>query len=129
MPAAASLRILIVDDQASMRSLIRATLNQIGLKEVSEAPDGEEGLRHLLTRPVNLVISDFNMPKLNGLDLLRAVRSHGPIAKTAFIMLTGSADRELVQAAVKHGVNNLLVKPFTAATLKQKLEDVVGVLT
>ena len=129
MPAAAALRILIVDDQTSMRSLIRASLQQLGFREIFEACDGEEGLRQLLTRQVNLVISDFNMPKLNGLDLLRAVRSHGPIAKTVFIMLTGSADRDLVQSAVKHGVNNLLVKPFTTATLKQKLEDVVGALS
>ena len=128
MPAAASLRILIVDDQASIRSLIRAALHRIGLTEVAEASDGEEALRILLTRPVSLVISDFNMPKVNGLELLRAVRGHPPISKVGFIMLTGSADRELVQKAVQHGVNNLLVKPFTAASLKQKVEDVVGAL-
>ncbi|HMP62801.1 MAG TPA: response regulator, partial [Phenylobacterium sp.] len=76
----------------------------------------------------NLVITDFNMPKLDGLGLLRAIRAHGPIAKTAVIMLTGRADRELVQRAVQFGVNNYLVKPFTTQTLKEKIEAVFGPL-
>ena len=123
-----AIRILIVDDQASIRSLIRASLHQLGFTDVVEAPDGEEGLRVLLTRSIHLVISDFNMPKLDGLALLRAIRSHPPIKNVAFVMLTGRADRELVQRAVQFGVNNFLVKPFTVATLKQKVEEVVGVL-
>ena len=76
-----------------------------------------------------MVISDFNMPKLDGLGLLRSIRAHEPIKSTAFIMLTGRADKELVARAVQFGVNNYLVKPFTVATLKQKLEGVFGVLT
>jgi two-component system, chemotaxis family, chemotaxis protein CheY len=75
------------------------------------------------------VITDFNMPKLDGLGLLRAIRSHGPISKTAVIMLTGRADRELVQRAVQYGVNNYLVKPFTTQTLKEKIEAVFGTLS
>ncbi|MFO0285059.1 MAG: response regulator, partial [Brevundimonas sp.] len=73
--------------------------------------------------------SDFNMPNLDGLGLLRAVRAHGPSSKTAFIMLTGRADRELVQRAAQFGANNYLVKPFTVAQLKEKLETVFGTLT
>ena len=129
MPAAASIKVLIVDDQQTMRSLIRSGLQQLGFSEFSEAADGEDGLRSLLTRPAQLVISDFNMPKLDGLGLLRAVRAHPPLAKTAFIMLTGRADKELVQRAVQFGVNNYLVKPFTVATLKEKLEAVFGALS
>ena len=83
----------------------------------------------MLTRPFQLVISDYNMPKLDGLGLLRAVRSHPPISKTAFIMLTGRADKDLVERAVQFGVNNYLVKPFTVATLREKIEAVFGALT
>lgn len=128
MPASSSLTCLVVDDQQTMRSLVRSGLQQLGFRTIYEAPDGEEGLRHLLARPIHLVISDFNMPKLDGLGLLRAIRSHPPIQKTAFIMLTGRADKELVQRAVQFGVNNYLVKPFTVGTLKEKIEAIFGVL-
>jgi two-component system chemotaxis response regulator CheY len=128
MPASSSLTCLVVDDQQTMRSLVRTGLQQLGFRTIYEAPDGEEGLRHMLSRPIHLVISDYNMPKLDGLGLLRAIRSHPPIQKTAFIMLTGRADKELVQRAVQFGVNNYLVKPFTVGTLKEKIEAIFGVL-
>jgi len=126
MASAAAIRTLVVDDQQTIRALVRNGLEQLGIKEVSEAPDGEAALRSLIVQPVNLVITDFNMPKLDGLGLLRAIRAHPPIKSTAVIMLTGSADRELVQKAVQLGVNNFLVKPFTVATLKGKIEAVFG---
>ena len=129
MPTAVSIKTLIVDDQQTMRSLIRTSLHALGITQTREAPDGEEGLRALISAPCNLVITDFNMPKLDGLGLLRAIRAHGPTSKTAVIMLTGRADRELVQRAVQFGVNNYLVKPFTVATLREKMEEVFGVLT
>lgn len=129
MPAASALKTLIVDDQQSMRSLIRTSLNALGVTQTREAPDGEEGLRAMLASPCNLVITDFNMPKLDGLGLLRAIRAHGPTSKVAVIMLTGRADRELVQRAVQFGVNNYLVKPFTTQTLKEKIEAVFGPLS
>ncbi len=129
MPAASALHVLIVDDQQTMRSLVRNSLQQLGVREIAEAADGEAGLRQVITKPVHLVISDFNMPNLDGLGLLRAIRAHPPIKTTAFIMLTGRADRELVQRAVQFGVNNYLVKPFTVAQLKEKLEAVFGPLT
>jgi two-component system chemotaxis response regulator CheY len=128
MPASSSLSCLVVDDQQTMRSLVRTGLQQLGFRTIYEAPDGEEGLRQMLSRPIHLVISDYNMPKLDGLGLLRAIRSHPPIQKTAFIMLTGRADKELVQRAVQFGVNNYLVKPFTVQTLKEKIEAIFGVL-
>jgi two-component system chemotaxis response regulator CheY len=129
MPAARSISVLVVDDQLTMRALIRTGLQQLGFSEIQEAPDGEEALRVMLTKPTQLVISDFNMPKLDGLGLLRAIRAHEPIRSTAFIMLTGRADKELVQRAVQYGVNNYLVKPFTVTTLKEKIEAVFGALT
>jgi two-component system chemotaxis response regulator CheY len=128
MTASSSLSCLVVVDQQTMRSLVRTGLQQLGFRTIYEAPDGEEGLRQMLSRPIQLVISDYNMPKLDGLGLLRAIRSHPPIQKTAFIMLTGRADRELVQRAVQYGVNNYLVKPFTVQTLKEKIEAIFGVL-
>ncbi len=131
MPSAAALSVLVVDDQGTMRALVRQGLQQIGFQTnaMREAADGEAGLRALVTQPADLVISDFNMPNLDGLGFLRAIRSHPPIASTAFIMLTGRADKELVQRAVQYGVNNYLVKPFTVAQLKGKIEGVFGALT
>ncbi len=129
MPAASSIKVLVVDDQQTIRSLVRAGLQQLGFQDINECSDGEDALRILLARPANLVISDFNMPKLDGLGLLRAIRAHPPLSKTAFIMLTGRADKELVQRAVQFGVNNYLVKPFTVATLQGKIEAVFGSLT
>lgn len=129
MPAASSINVLIVDDQGTMRSLIRTSLQQLGFSDMRDAADGEAALRAMIERPAQLVISDFNMPKLDGLGLLRAIRAHPPTAKSAFIMLTGRADKELVQRAVQFGVNNYLVKPFTVATLKEKIQAVFGPLT
>jgi two-component system, chemotaxis family, chemotaxis protein CheY len=129
MPLASSISVLVVDDQLTMRALIRNALQQIGFKDIREAPDGEEALKLLVTKPANLVVSDFNMPRMDGLALLRAVRGHPPIRQTAFIMLTGRADRELVQRAVQFGVNNYCVKPFTVQGLRDKIEQVFGPLT
>ena len=129
MPAAAAISVLIVDDQQTMRSLVRTGLNQLGITNTREAADGEDALRALITRSAHLVISDFNMPKMDGLQLLRAIRSHEPIKGVAFIMLTGRADRDLVQRAAQFGVNNYLVKPFTVATLREKIEQVFGTLS
>jgi two-component system chemotaxis response regulator CheY len=129
MPAAAAINALVVDDQMSMRALICTSLKQMGIVNLREAPDGEEGLKELLVKPAHLVISDYNMPKLDGLGFLRAVRAHAPIANAAFIMLTGRADIELVGRARQFGVNNYVVKPFTTNQLKEKIEQVFGALT
>jgi two-component system chemotaxis response regulator CheY len=129
MPAAAAIRVLVVDDQLTMRSLIRSALQEIGFRDIDDAADGEEGFKSLVARPAHLVISDFNMPKLDGLGFLRVVRGHEPTRKTAFIMLTGRADQDLVQRAMQYGVNNYIAKPFSPASLRAKIEDVFGPLT
>ncbi|HEV7691680.1 MAG TPA: response regulator [Hyphomonadaceae bacterium] len=129
MPAAAAIQALVVDDQLSMRALIANSLKQIGMVNIREAPDGEEGMRELAMKPCHLIISDFNMPKLDGLGFLRAVRAQPAFANTAFIMLTGRADLELVGRARQFGVNNYLVKPFTTTQLKEKIVQVFGSLT
>lgn len=128
MPAPSAINALVVDDQLTMRSLIRTSLQQIGLTDVRESFDGEAALRELVARPAHLIISDFNMPNLDGLGLLRAVRAYQPLKGAAFIMLTGRADIDLVARARQFGVNNYLVKPFNTATLKEKIEEVFGVL-
>ncbi len=129
MPAPSSISVLVVDDQLTIRALVRSGLQQLGFKDIREAADGEAALRELIAKPAHLVISDYNMPKLDGLGLLRAVRAHPPFRTTAFIMLTGRADTDLVQRAVQFGVNNYLVKPFTVQVLKEKIEAVFGALT
>lgn len=129
MPAASALSVLIVDDQMTMRSLVRDGLRQIGVMNIREACDGEEAVAALVARPANLVITDYNMPKLDGMGLLRAIRTYEPIRNTAVIMLTGRADPELVKRAAQFGVNNYLVKPFTVLTLRGKIEEVFGAIT
>ncbi len=126
MPLAATLKVLIVDDQTSMRQVARHSLEQIGVKHTFEAVDGKDGLQKALTQPIDLIISDYNMPNMDGMHLLRAVRAHQAVRKLPFILLTGRGDRELVVKAAQAGVNNYLVKPFTPAILREKIEAVVG---
>jgi two-component system, chemotaxis family, chemotaxis protein CheY len=120
------LRILVVDDTSVSRALICDGLDQIGMKNVSIARDGEEGLIAMRTKPSHLIISDLNMPKLDGLGLLRAVREFEPTKKAAFILVTGRGDNAVIEQGRKYGLNNFLAKPFTVATLKASIEAVVG---
>jgi two-component system chemotaxis response regulator CheY len=126
MSLADQLKVLIVDDTTTSRMLVRDGLQEIGIKNISFASDGEQGLKHLMSTPTHLVISDFNMPKLDGLGLLRAMRQHAPTQKMPFIMLTGKGDKELIQKGVQFGMNNYLTKPFTVPALQSALEAVVG---
>ncbi|HEX2019716.1 MAG TPA: response regulator [Aurantimonas sp.] len=122
------LKVLIVDDHRTSRMLIRDALEQLGIKNIVFATDGEEALRTMMTAPCHIIISDFNMPKLDGIQLLKAIRAYGPTKKTPFIILTGKGDRELVQQAAQSGVNNFLAKPITLPVLKKTMEAVVGPL-
>jgi two-component system chemotaxis response regulator CheY len=129
MPAASKLSVVIVDDQMTIRSLVRTGLNQIAINEVREFGVAEDALKHIKGHAPNVVISDFDMPGMNGLELLKGIRADMKLKNTAFILLTARADKDLVQRAVQLGANNFLVKPFTIAALKQKIEQVVGALT
>jgi two-component system chemotaxis response regulator CheY len=129
MPAASKLTVVVVDDQMTIRTLVRTGLNQIAINDVREFGVAEEALKHIKVHAPNVVISDFNMPGMDGLALLQGIRADVKLKSTAFILLTGRADKELVQRAVQLGANNYLVKPFNIATLKQKIEQVVGALT
>ncbi len=129
MPLAIALKVLVVDDQNSVRQMTRMTLKEIGIHHVHEAENGMRALETASSQPLDLIISDFNMPEMDGLGLLRAVRSHPIVRKIPFILLTGRGDRELVVKAAQAGVNNYMVKPFTAAVLRQKIEQVMGKLS
>ena len=129
MPEAAKLTVIVVDDQKAMRSLVHSSLKEMGCHRVRECADGVEALRELHVSPCHLVISDLNMPRMDGLELLRSVRANAQIAKTAFILLTSRGEMDLVKQAVALGVNNYIRKPFTMADLRRKIEAVVGPLT
>lgn len=129
MPAAAQIKVMVVDDQTSMRAMIRRTLQDLGFKDVRDKGSAAEALTAVRSDRVHLIISDYNMPEMDGLQLLEQVRGDPVIGKTVFIMLTGSSDRELVQRAAALGVNNYVVKPFAPAALKEKIERVFGELT
>ncbi len=128
MPAASAIRVMVVDDQTSMRAMIRRTLQDLGFKDVRDKPSASEALSAVKADRVHLILSDYNMPDMDGLAFLEQVRGDPVIGKTVFIMLTGSADREVVQKAAALGVNNYIVKPFTPAALKEKIERVFGEL-
>lgn len=129
MPIASAMKVLIVDDQNSVRQMTRITLGELGISLVHEAENGVGAIQTATLQPIDLIISDYNMPEMDGLALLRAVRGHAAIRKLPFILLTGRGDRELVVKAAQAGVNNYLVKPFTRETLRGKIEQVVGKLT
>ena len=122
------LKVLVVDDQRTSRMLINDALDQIGIRQISFAADGEEALKVMMTSPSHVIISDFNMPKLDGLQLLKAIRAFPATKKTPFFILTGRGDRELVQKAAGLGANNFLIKPLTAPVLLKTLETVLGKL-
>jgi two-component system, chemotaxis family, chemotaxis protein CheY len=129
MPAASAIKVMVVDDQTSMRAMIRRTLQDLGFKDVRDKGAANEALAAVKADRVHLIISDYNMPEMDGLEFLQAVRADPVIGKTVFIMLTGSADKEIVQKAAALGVNNYVVKPFAPAALKEKIERVFGELT
>lgn len=126
MPAASQIRALIVDDQSSIRSVLASHMSELGFTGVAQRKDGKEALEYLETNPTHLVISDFNMPEMDGLELLKAVRANPKTKKVAFIILTGEANKDLVQKAVQAGVNNFLAKPYTVAKLREAIEKVFG---
>ena len=129
MPNAVAIKVLVVDDQNSVRAMTRMTLEEIGFRHIHEAENGVKAMETASLQPLDLIISDYNMPEMDGLGLLRAVRGHPVVRKVPFILLTGRGDKELVVKAAQAGVNNYLVKPFTAAILREKIEQVMGKLT
>ncbi|MDD5170335.1 MAG: chemotaxis response regulator CheY [Syntrophales bacterium] len=122
-----NIKILIVDDFATMRKVIRNILKQLGYENIVEAEDGVLGLRALKSQKIDFVICDWNMPNMTGLELLKAVRADSDLSATPFLMVTAEALQENVVAAVKAGVSNYIVKPFTAEILNEKITKILEV--
>jgi two-component system chemotaxis response regulator CheY len=122
-------KVLVVDDQLTMREVTRLALQEMGVRQIIDAENGDDAFKKATTQPLDMIISDFNMPGMDGLGLLRAVRGHPAVRKLPFILVTGRGDNALVVSAAQAGVNNYIVKPFTAEMLREKVEAVVGKLS
>jgi two-component system, chemotaxis family, chemotaxis protein CheY len=118
------MRVLVVDDFATMRKIVRNILKQIGFEDITEAEDGNAALRVIKSENIGLVVTDWNMPNMSGLDLLREIRGNSQTASLPVLMVTAEGLKENVMEAVKAGVNNYVVKPFTAEVLQEKIETI-----
>jgi two-component system chemotaxis response regulator CheY len=116
---------LVVDDFSTMRRIVRNILRDLEFKNILEAEDGDAAVTILKTQKVDIIISDWNMPKMTGLELLKWVRSNEKTAAMPFLMVTAESQKENIIEAVKAKVSNYVVKPFTAATLAEKLEKIL----
>ena len=121
-----SMPVLVVDDYQTMIRIIRNLLNQLGFRNIEEAKDGKQALEKMQANKFGLVISDWNMEPMTGFELLQQVRASEALKATPFIMITAESKTENVIAAKKAGVNNYIVKPFNAETLKGKIKAVLG---
>jgi len=124
-------RILVVDDMMTMRKLVAKALKEIGFTDITEANDGIQAWQKVTEAnpPFGLIISDWNMPNCSGLDLLKRVRSDGRFGKTPFLLVTAESEQSQILEAAKAGVSNYVVKPFTAESIKEKIESVYKKLT
>jgi two-component system, chemotaxis family, chemotaxis protein CheY len=119
------MKFLVVDDYSTMRRIVKNLLHDLGYAQVQEADDGNTALPMLKTGGFDFLITDWNMPGMPGLDLLKAVRSDDKLAKLPVLMLTAEAKREQIVEAAQAGVNGYVIKPFTAATLKEKIDKIL----
>jgi len=119
-----NLRILVVDDFPTMRRIVRSLLKELGFTNVEEAEDGQDALNKLQAGGFQFVVSDWNMPNLDGLEMLRQIRADAALAALPVLMITAEAKKENIIAAAQAGANGYVVKPFTAATLEEKLNKI-----
>jgi len=125
MPIDLSMKVLVVDDFLTMRRILKNILKQIGFSDMEEAEDGAQALDMLKGgTKFDLVIADWNMPKMTGIELLKAIRADDELKEMPVVMVTAEAQKSRVLEAVQAGVSNYIVKPFTAETVKAKLEQV-----
>lgn len=119
-------KVMVVDDSSVMRQIIKNNLKQLGfeLANLLDAEDGEEALKKINEGEVDLVISDWNMPKMTGIDFLKAIRADGSLKELPFLMITSEADKEKIMQAVQAGVNQYIVKPFNANQLDEKIREI-----
>ncbi|MBF0565280.1 MAG: chemotaxis response regulator CheY [Nitrospirae bacterium] len=118
------MKILVVDDFATMRRIIRNILKQLGFEKIDEAEDGGQAFQKLQIGDYDFVVTDWNMPNVTGLELLKKVRADAKLKSLPVLMVTAEADKEQVIEAVKAGVNNYVIKPFTADVLKEKIDKI-----
>lgn len=118
------MKILVVDDFSTMRRIIKNLLKDLGFTNIQEADDGNTALPMLNQGDFDFVVTDWNMPGMQGIDLLRAIRADAKLKHLPVLMVTAEAKKEQIVAAAQAGVNGYVVKPFTAATLKQKLDKI-----
>lgn len=123
-----SIRIMVVDDMSVSRALIEQSLEEIGIKHVRTESDPKVALGKLVANPAHLVLSDMNMPGMNGLEMLGNLRQNKMTQRIAFILITGTPSPDVIRQGQALGLNNLVKKPFTTATLKASIERVVGQL-
>ncbi|PCH61333.1 MAG: chemotaxis protein CheY [Gammaproteobacteria bacterium] len=119
-----NMKILIVDDFSTMRRIIKNLLRDLGFNNTTEADDGQTGLPILQAGGIDFLVTDWNMPGMQGIDLLKAVRADPKLASTPVLMVTAEQKREQIIEAAQAGVNGYIVKPFTAATLKEKIDKI-----
>lgn len=119
-----NLRFLVVDDFSTMRRIVRNLLKELGYTNVEEAEDGVDGLSKLRTGQFDFVVSDWNMPNMDGLEMLKQIRADAALSKLPVLMVTAEAKKENIIAAAQAGANGYVVKPFTAATLDEKLSKI-----
>jgi two-component system chemotaxis response regulator CheY len=119
-----NMNVLIVDDFATMRRILKNIMKQIGFSNITEAENGKNALKVLKSEPIDLVLCDWNMPEMAGIDLLNAVRGDDQLKAMPFVMVTAEAQKENILEAVKAGVSSYIVKPFTAETVEEKLKKV-----
>jgi two-component system chemotaxis response regulator CheY len=120
-----SAKILIIDDFKTTRRILKTTLKHMGLTELTEASDGKEALKLLLNESFDLIISDWNMPNMSGLELIKAIKQNEALKSIPFIMVTSEANKNNVVAAIKAGVSDYLTKPFTAETITLKVKRIL----
>ena len=120
------MKILVVDDFSTMRRIVRNLLVELGFTNtlIQEADDGENALVMLRSQPFDLVVTDWNMPNMTGIDLLRAIRAEAALKGLPVLMVTAENNRDQIIAAAQAGVNGYIVKPFTAVTLREKLTKI-----
>ncbi|GJL50912.1 chemotaxis response regulator CheY [Candidatus Nitrospira salsa] len=119
-----SMKVLVVDDMSTMRRIVKNVLKQIGYSDIAEAENGQDALTKLKAGGFGLVVSDWNMPVMPGIELLRNVRGDANLKSLPFLMVTAEAQKENIIEAVQAGVSNYVVKPFTAEALQEKLEKI-----
>ena len=121
-----NMKVLIVDDFATMRRIVKNILRQLGFRNISEADDGKTALQALKKEKFDLILSDWNMPEMPGIELLKAVRADDELKDIPFLMVTAEAEKGNIVEAVKLGVSNYKIKPFTAETMSEKLGKIFG---